>query len=263
MTSAVGLQAGPCDDWCTDYQVRSSKPFDDHDRFPDGDVAMCITAASEAAWQAGGRRWPGLCTDTVRPADCGGLGSIPFPEGAGVQWVPVHGHRHGHGCDGGHLLNLGSYPVVSIQEVRERGVVVASSAYEVRDWTHLVRVDGGRWPCCYRARDSVPVLEVDLTFGQAPPALGVIAAVAIARQILAAFDPDGDCQVDKRAISKTREGVTVELQGAQSTGDSATVFENLPEVAAFIGAHNPNRLRRRSRFLSGHARPGVHRSTFP
>lgn len=259
MSAPVSLTPGPCEPWCTAYQVRSKPPFDDPQQFTYADVELARTAASGLMFQAGGRRWPGVCTDTVRPDTCDQLGSaVPLPIAGTVQWVPIAPHAHGF-CGGGRALSLGAYPVVSVEQVRVDGEVF--TGWELRDWRYLVRTDGSSWPCCNRYDLADPVLEVDFSFGTAPPPEGVMAATAVARQLLLAWSGSGDCQLGAQATSITRENVTVEL-ASLANQDPDSVYEQIPEVMAFIAAHNPNKLRRRARFLTGHG-AGVFRNTTP
>lgn len=260
--AAVGLTYGPCEPWCSAYDVRAKAPFNDVDRFSVADVELARAAASSLMFQAGGRRWPGPCTDTVRPDVCVQLGNyLPLPVAGGVGWVPVAPHDHRFCCSGGQALELGGTPVISVEAVRVDGEVLAAAAYEIRDWRYLVRVDGEVWPCCNVYNAVTPTLEVDYTFGTLPPPDGRIAAIAVARQLLLAFADDGECALGENASSITRENVTIEL-AAPDANQSSAVYEQLPEVAAFVGAQNPNRLRRSARFLTGRG-SRVHRNTTP
>jgi hypothetical protein len=241
-------RTGPCHRWTDRDLVEDGWTLSAS--VSDEAVALAIEAASDVCFQLGGQRWPGLCDKTVTPATCSGL-VIPYPEGGVVAWRPVawdHG-RLGV-CAGGDLLDLGVYPLVAVQEAREDGDALDAAAYTVWEHRYVARLDGGRWPCAREPWQAVPTLEFDVTFGQAPPALGVLAATSLARQLLLGMTQSEDCLLDRQVRSIVREGVSVDmavpgLVDALAAGGTT----NVPEVELFVHAHNPNRLRRSARFI--------------
>lgn len=237
----VGLQAGPCTPWATVDDFRGDpacSPWDDDAKYPDEVVEAMLVAASEAMFQLGGRRWPGVCADTVQPASC--------------AVVPRRPHLGFGCCSGGRMIALGSYPVVEVTEVLVDGVAVDEGDYEVIDWQFLHRKAGDGWPCCNRrpAEGEPWPLTVSFTFGQAPPALGRLGTVALARE-LAKSTCGEECGLDARATSVSREGTTITFP---SLAEVLTATEGsgtgIAEVDMFVHAHNPNGLRRRARILT-------------
>lgn len=254
---AVGLQAGPCAPWCTVEDFRGGDPgcapWNDATLYPPDIVEGAIVAASEGMFQLGGRRWPGVCSDTVLPERC-------------IVAPPGRVHTRGWSCSGGRIVELGSYPVVGITEVKVDGVVLASSAYEVLDWRYLHRIDGDPWPCCNtRPRVGEPWrLEVTFTFGETPPALGQLATVALSRELAKGACTGDDCALDRRATQVAREGVTVTFPGLVDTlVASAGKGIGIGEVDLFMFAHNPTGLRRRGRLLIPGQADTAHRVTTP
>lgn len=266
MSDVVGVQAGPCEPWCELADVRGGdpgcEPWNDDTKYPDALLLDAIDAASDLLFQRSARRFPGVCTDTVWPAGaCSGL-VAPLPDGrAGVELRPV-GHRHpGMCCDGGRSIELGSYPVLSVTEVRVDGDVLAQAGHwQVIDWRYLVRVDGGTWPCCNTVTDAVPRLAVDFSFGHARPSSGQLAAVELARELAKGVCRD-QCAFDRRVEQLTREGVSITIPGlVDSLRDGRT---GLAAVDLFLWAHNPNGLQRRGRIIIPGGGGENRRRTFP
>lgn len=238
----VGLRAGPCSPWAEVADFRGGDPgcapWNDQGKYPDDMVEGALLAASEAMFQLGGRRWPGVCSDTVQPSSC--------------AIVPRRPHLgFGGCCTGGRMIGLGSYPIVAVSEVLVDGVVVDPGDYEVIDWQFLHRKGGDPWPCCNRrpAEGDPWPLTVSFTFGDAPPRLGILGTVALARE-LAKSTCGEECGLDARATSVSREGTTVTFP---SLAEVLTATEGsgtgIAEVDLFVHAHNPNGLRRRGRLL--------------
>lgn len=244
---ATAPRTGPCHRW-TDRDLLTDG-WDLPDGLSDQLLDLAISAASDVCFQLGGQRWPGLCDVTVTPATCGGF-VLPYPEGGVVSWRPV---AWAHGrlgvCSGGDLLDLGVYPLVAVQEAREDGSVVSPSAYTVWEHRYVARLDGGRWPCTHEPWQATPTLQFDVTFGQAPPALGVLAATALARQLALGFAGSDGCTLDRQVRSITREGVTQDFAVPGLVDALVNGTTNVPEVELFVHAHNPNRLRRAARFI--------------
>lgn len=256
-------EAGPCAPWLTTDQLEDcwTVPADASEAL----IAMAIDAASDLLFQRSARRFPGECTDTVIPVGaCGGGMVAAMPNGSGGLSLAPIPSSHAHGgmcCAGGHRIELGAYPITAITEVRVDGVVLDPAAYRVDDWAVLVRLDGGMWPCCNNGTEDPPHLAVDFTFGQAPPGSGVLAAVALTRELVKATCPSGGpCALDQRVQSLSREGVTITIPGLVDTLREGRT--GIPAVDLFLWSHNPNGLQRRGRILdlSG---AGVHRRTFP
>lgn len=246
---------GPCSAW-TDYDevlARGSFPAGTVDE----QVYQAIDAASDMCFQMGGRRWPGVCDATVQVHNSG-TGLIPWPEGGVVSMRPSHwwgwwapaGTEASFSCADGRTLSLPG-PVLSISAIRVDGVTLDPAAYTIVDWTEVIRLDGQPWPSWGSMFDTTPHLEIDYSYGQAPPQMGRIAAAALARELVLALAGSDACRLDRRVTSIVREGVSEDmalgLPGiAESLRDGQT---GIPEVDLFVHAHNPHGLRRPARFL--------------
>lgn len=215
-----------------------------------------IAAASEVLWNLTGRRWSGICTDTVRPTACGCTAY------AGRWWG---GSGCGCGCGGVSEIILPGYPVVDVTEVLIDGEVVAEARYRVDDRQRLVYQpeldgDGERrgWPCCQRlsrAAGEEGTWSVEYVHGQEPPLGGVRAAAALGCQLALSCLPADDelgkkCRLPKRVTSITRQGVTLAII------DPLTLFADgltgLPEVDLWVQSVIKGDQRRRGRvFVPG------------
>lgn len=236
-------RTGPCHAW-TDADELERIGVDLADVDP-GVVDRCVDAASDVMFQLGGQRWPGVCDRTSRVGACVGDASVPLPEGGVVALRP---HRAGFFCSGGRSVEL-AYPVVGVSEVRVDGDALDPSAYSVRDHRWLVRSDGGTWPCDSRWWEDTPPMEVNYSFGEAPPPMGGLAAAALARELLLAVSGSSECRLNARVSSVVREGLTMDMALAGLVEALAGGWTGIPEIDLFVRAHNPNRLTRPPRVL--------------
>lgn len=272
-------RTGTCAPWATPADLPASCNAYGVDA---GVQADALQFASDTLFLLSGRRWPGVCTATVRPCSRSTAGSllgwsIPFggtgaggapfgPFGYVGSWGEACGCNAVDSCGCGSLpsITLGAEPVVSIDQVKIDGNVLSPSLYRVDNYRELVRVaaaDGSNpgWPCCQRmdlADTHVGTWSVTFKYGGTPPVGGVLAAGVLACEIMKAIDPSlGECSLPSRATSITRQGVTVQLL------DPMQVFaEGLTGIALVDGwlrSVNPHKLSRRSRVWS----PDVARRT--
>lgn len=263
-------------------------PCDDYE-FDPALLEDWILVASNNLWNLTGRRWPGICTDTIRPPSaCGCVawcapwwpsggasgGFLELEGGDGLELegggggLGDYGPLCGCGCGGVSELILPSYPVVDVTEVVIDGVVVDPARYRIDDRQRLVyqpALDGtGRrsWPCCQRlsrAAGEAGTWSVTYTHGQEPPLGGVKAAASLGCQLaLSCLPADSPgfraCRLPKRATSITRQQVAVALV------DPVALFPEgltgLPEVDLWVASVMKGDERRR-----GHVwRPGNRRA---
>lgn len=205
-------------------------------------VERLAVAASLVCFRLGGNRWPGVCTDSVQPGSCG-CAAIAWPVEGGVSLVSTCGDRHG-------LLRLPQFPVVEIDEIRVRGVVLDPSAYRIVDDEFIVRVDGASWPSNSRVGDQPPIIEVDYQYGARPSELGRRAATVLCNELLLAVCESASCRLDRRVQTITRQNVTIEAVQMPGLVDALVQGQiGLPEVDLFVAAENPSKLRREGRFV--------------
>jgi hypothetical protein len=118
----------------------------DDDLDPDH-VQLAVEVATDLMFEASGRRYRGVCTDTIHPATCD-----PCWWFARMPWrVRPSGDCCGGGAGlwcGGSLhqaIALPNVPVVAVDQVTVHGEDLDPSEWQVIDRRWLVRV-GGRWP---------------------------------------------------------------------------------------------------------------------
>lgn len=207
-----------CDLWCTADDVgRCGECSSDTDT-----VAWAIEVATSVLYKLSGERYPGLCTDTVRPVNGAlGLCGDRYVRDAIIQGklystdyrgCGVHGFS-GCACGGFQQVRLGGKPVKTILSVKVDGATLDPADYSVLDETWLVRTDDGTFPCCQDARKPSTedgTFEVSYQYGIAPPADGVAAAAKLACELSKSCDPaDGTCELPERVTTLTRQGVTM------------------------------------------------------
>ena len=187
---------GACADWITAADVFDCKPCSDVDGQNLVLAAEVVDVATDLLYRLSDRRYPGLCTATVRP--CSRLCQSP-----------------GRGCGCARLdeLKLGvDYPVTAIGQVRVDGVVlVAGTDYRVDDFAWLVNINGDGWPGCQDltlAATAVDTWEVQFTYGRAPSAPAQLAAKTLACEFYQAC-AGADCKLPSRVRSIVRQGVEV------------------------------------------------------
>lgn len=203
-----------------------------------GQKTAALNAASDLLWRWSGYRYGGVCSETVRPcAQNNGLGDgydyrdtydFGFGYGGWWNWEPAWGfcscsaspHRD-CGCSYLSEIRLGRVPVVSITTVKVDGVVLVNGTdYRVDDFEYLVRLGGNSWPCCQSLGlddTHADTFSVAFTWGRAPSAAGVQAAVDLASKIIDDCLA-GNCEVPSTASSITRQGTQITLISPERYG---------------------------------------------
>lgn len=250
-----GPSASTCSEWATEDDLCS--PCNDYANL--GPIASdFLQAASDLLFEMSGRQFPGECTQTVRP--CArrrwGRGQV---DSAPAGWSPGWGWCGcGAGacsCGGLFSLELGAFPVVSVNEVLVDGAAVDASLYRVDDWRTLVRLedaDGSNpgWPRVQRLDrpdTDEDTFAVSFTWGRMPPPAGVTAAAVLACELALACDPENQdkCRLPKTVTSVTREGITMVLSPSDFLDKDGKT--GIYEVDIFLRAYNPQRARSRAK----------------
>ena len=160
-----------------------------------------IELATELLWMFTARQF-GVCTATVIPVlDC--------------FWTDE--------------LELGLWPVNSIEEVREDGIILDPTKYYVDHYRRLVRTDGQFTPITSK-------LEIDLNYGMAPPALVRRATAKAACEFLKLWN-NKPCGLPERITSVSRPGVS--MQVASSEDLLSEGFTGIYEIDLAIKMYNP------------------------
>lgn len=214
-----------CSVWATVDEARACGGFPDED-IPDEDVEKLLESSSYLLYLLSGKRYPGICTDTVRPCaapDARTSGRFGFDESWGWSsrfgFCCNRGHEPGLpcSCEEPSKVKLGAYPIRSIVEVEIDGEILDPSEYDVMNRRWLIRtadLDGTRrsWPS--RQRLDLPLGDdgtwsVTFTYGQEPPQPGIDAAISYARELSKACSGSADCKLPSRVQSIARQGVSM------------------------------------------------------
>jgi hypothetical protein len=211
---------GPCTAWTTEDDVAACCTVEGTDLSVLTDY---VVAASQVLYKLSGGLYAGLCGPvTARPCRTG-CGCWPFQRlvsgfdssehwlWTGTAWS-WSGFKVECGCGCLPEVLLSGYPVVEIGAVKINGDTVDPSTYELREHRKLIRTDGSFWPACQNL--ALPDTEdgtwsVSYTYGQGPPAAGILAASALACEMYSACN-GGDCNLPSQATRIIRQGITIE-----------------------------------------------------
>lgn len=275
------MRSGPCAPWVTSSDVKKTPwvvgaiaQAEGKASYSSTDIdALCAqaaTAASEILYEMSGRQYTGICGPvTVRPlsrpidSDSRGIASTGYFNAWGSGAV-----SYGFGSTGivshfGHSdprsVELGAFPVNSIDEVKIDGVVIPADEYLLVDGKTLVRmqVDANTsptqrfgWPTSQRLDlpDTEPgTFSVTFHFGLAPPASGILAASKLAQHLVLPQLGDST-KYPQRVTSMQRQGVssmTVDVMDIVKTGRTG-----IYEVDIFLRSVNPRQATRKSAVFS-------------
>lgn len=220
-------RTGPCTAWCSldDFEGTTWR-----DKIPDEEAQNArlseqIDVASDLLFHWSARKFAGLCEETVEIRDT--------QNSCVIQAV-----------------RLADIPVRRVTQVQvdDDGdgtlAVLDPSLYRLDDYKRLIRldnVDGTNpgWPIPWTYDQVHARLLVTMDYGRPPPPSGVSAAVELAGELTLARLKPSDCRLPQKVTNYVRQGVTVQVAEA---GD----FKSLAAVKAFLSAHNPTDVRRRS-----------------
>ena len=170
------------------------------------------------------------------------------------------------GCYPLSRVKLSGYPVREITQVKIDGEIVDPDTYRLDGSRWLTRVRDPAdpdtalgWPSCQL--DDLPDTEdgtfsVTYTYGQNAPALGAMAAGALACQLYQACEQGaaGECEIPANAVRVTRQGVTIDksatiawFYGKNEQGGWTT---GIPLVDSFLNSINPSGMQQRPRTWS-------------
>ena len=241
--------AAPCD-W--DVDPTALGVCTDWAEVPAARQATALALATGYLWRATGRQY-GVCPVTVRPSQGQRV------EGVAYQSYPVAVGQSGLGVPGGPFLFGGRWfnqgcasaccgnsacavvlrgPVASVDEVLVDDEVIPASAYRV-DVTGgvylLVRVDGQCWPACqdFTADEGEPgSFSVAYGLGRPLPLILATAAAMLACEYAKAL-AGGPCKLPSKMTRLSRQGVEVELEAPDATGESTGIRE-VDQVVAML-----------------------------
>lgn len=175
------------------------------------DAAMQM--ASDVLYLLTRRRWPGECSDTVRPPSMCGCG----------------GGYDRCACGGVSEYMLPGYPVIGVDQVIVDGVIIPPERYRVDNAMMLVYLPDldapgepiSGWPRYQRAdwpTTEQGTWQVSYTYGGAPPAIGRTAAALLGCEYALGMTGDDRCSLPSGTIQATRQNLTIAVL------DPSTVF---------------------------------------
>lgn len=240
---------------CADYLVD-----------PD-ELDVWMQVATDVLWNLTGRRWSGICSDTVRPNAqwrrvagprmwWAGRGSGPGMWG----WCSCHRGRE-TGCSTVPEIRLPNSPVVPDSVVvRIDGDLMPPESYRVDDGRFLVRLDGDGWPCCQDMRANPETddhtFQIVYSFDRRPPIGGVRACAMYGCQLFSAANPElgGPCVLPTNVVQVVRQGVTTRFVDPSSLAKDA--LTGLPFADAWVRSILTGNQRRKATAMV----PGLTRS---
>jgi hypothetical protein len=228
---------------------------------PDAATAAC-QLASAVLYELSGRKWSGVCEQTVRPAARPRTDPAPPDPRVVVDdifySVPPGWHEAWGWYEWGDYsdraerrrITLGFYPIIDVSEVSFAGVPLDPSAYRVDENRWLVRQDGGLWPCrqdWWRPDGDPDTWSVTFEYGSTPPDEARTVAAIYACELARSFC-GLECQLPARTQSITRQGVSQVLFDPLDLIADGMI--GLPIVDTWLKSVNPHRRRRRARIAS-------------
>lgn len=247
-----GMATGPCSAWTTTTAVAACcGAVEDETVYEDA-----VAAASEVLYEASGRRFVGLCQQTVRPCRSDTMCGVQvLSRGHVIGWSGGNWDGYDCGCSPLSRVKLAGQ-VRAIVEVKIDGVVVDPDTYRIDEEMWLVRKNDARWPSCQALSyddTEAGTFSVTYTYGQSPPVMGQQAARELACEIYRACNNDEACRLPTGVTRITRSGITIErtFMGRDSDGVWRT---GLPLVDLFLNRYNPSGIPRRAVFWSASSR---------
>jgi len=268
-----------CTPWVdTDAITHCSLDIDHDGTVEPADLAkadQAVLVASSLLYAATAQRFPGICTDSIRPCSAGpGLQAVDYPPNIGGARV-IADPRLG-GCTGcltviecdGYMwpaVELPHGPVVDVLEVTIDGDPFVD--FRIVDDRWLIRDDGAPWPARNNlgAGLSVPgTWGIEYRFGAAPPPELAFAAELLACEFIAAWCIGGDCppcHLPERLQTITYEGATAATLDPFDFLDSGGF--GIAQIDYAVRASNPNGLQRPGRVVTPRDVSRVHRRIRP
>lgn len=187
---------GPCEPWaqwsdvmnlCVDAATSTALAA-----LPASRQEYVLDVATWVLWSLDGRRYPGICTSTIRIC----------------RSCLVCGYGSWCVCGVRDSIDLGSrYPTFAVWDVIIDGVELDPSAYSLREHRWLDRIDGEMWPAGGDLTDP-SAFSISRAYGRRPP-IGLVNAAAVFAYELALRCVESDaCRIPERVTQINREGVS-------------------------------------------------------
>jgi hypothetical protein len=264
MTTAA-LRSGPCAPWITADNVLSQPGCGGLDPTL---AATMATVASETLYVLSGQQFTGACGPvTVRPisrpidadtrfmANLVGMGWLSSWGTCTAYGTPLTGGVAHYGCSNPPEIELGAYPITSIDLVKLDGIVIPPNEYYLQDHRSLVRLRPSAaatptqrfgWPTCQLMDlpdTEIGTFAVTYHYGVPPPQSGILAASVLAGQL--GLDQSGsDTRLPRRVTSISRQGMTAMIVDVMDFLKEG--LTGIYEVDLFLHWANPSGSKMRS-----------------
>lgn len=217
--------------------------------------------ASDLLYGVSGRQFPGKAQITVRPV--GRPQSMTIRDWSAylqtlsgftnaISWAAGGGWFGSGDADysSPNQIDLGVYPVRSVDLVKLDGMVIPPTEYRIDDYRYLVRVrpnasyqptDRSGWPTYQDMLlpDTEPgTFSVQFTFGADPPAGGVAAATTLAVEFARMYSGQPN-RLPARVQSITRQGVSMSVVDPMQYLDEG--LTGVYDVDLWIRSVNPSK----------------------
>lgn len=247
----------PCQPWTTVADVRAccqtvscapaAMPISD-------DVIQeAIDFASEVLYLATAQIF-GTCNAELRPcveSECGCWAD--WYGGTQVYSANELGQGGACGCsccDSYKRIDLGLFPIQSVDAIDIGGVTVTAGTYHVEDFRYLAWTPQApdyvqrSWPSCQdrdRPKGAPNTFTIDVTYGLPIPAAGKRAARELACDYIAACTSESDlCSLPNNVRGITKQGVSFDINDPADLLSQGIL--GIPAVDRFITMYNPKRL---------------------
>lgn len=244
----------PCSTWATIDDIQRFAGSSQAEYGETDQIEELLEIASAWLYRATARKYPGVCTRTVRPMR---QRCTPFDTRARVADFDSRTGTFASSYVGGrnegvHEITLGVWPVREILTVKVDGAILTPTAYRLDDARWLVRIDGNGWPSQDLKLDDTQVgtWSVRFTFGDDPPTDGVRAACVLANELWLAIGNDEKCRLPRRTQTIARQGVTISLMDPTELMDKGRF--GIPEIDYFVRSVNPHGIARPAAISSPH-----------
>lgn len=266
-TPTTTLTNGPCSNWVDGADISNYRP-DISEQVTEADrLDVAAAAASDLMYVLSGRKFTGACQTVIRPvararnwsmSDWANWYSSLSGSGWSRSWGSCGGGDH-DGCSVPPQVDLGVYPIVSIDQVKIDGIVIPPAEYGVDGYKWLVRRSPTAsatptarygWPTCqdFRLPDTQPgTFSVAVTYGMIPPPMGLMACATMAAELALSMSGLPN-RLPARVTNIIRQGVAITmLDPMQFLQQGKT---GIYEVDLFLASYNPDKQQRRTAVLS-------------
>lgn len=200
-------------------------------------------AAQRASWilyMLTGQKYPGIQIHTdVYSFDTFAGGNAKFQPAmheGNIYNIP----RNAYGI---RRLRLRQTPVLSVDNVKYRGVDLSPTSYSLRNKAYIILNGGMEW-----FLDPVNELEVTYEHGTPPPKAGISSAIRLANEFILSETDPAACALPERVTSISRQGMNIAMLDPQDFLEKGRT--GISEIDAFISAANPTRSLKKAKVFS-------------